>query len=397
MADPTPTDRPFAARAQELLDQLTPAERLALLHQHAAPVPRVGLGPFRTGTEGLHGVAWLGTATTFPQPVGLAATWDADLLERVGTVVGTEVRAKHAADPTVSLNVWAPVVNPLRHPRWGRNEEGFSRGPAPHRVPRHRVRPGPARRPPDLLAHGPDAEAPRRLRERDRPQRHQRAAVAPGAARVRAAGVPRPDRGRRGGRRDAVVQPGQRPPEPRRPRAPRRGPRVDAGVAVRRLGRRRTHQPGGRRALLRRPRRGRRRRGPGRRGLVHRPRRRPDPDDRAPDRRPGARAARPGGRRPRRAAPARAAPGDRRAGPRPRPVGVRHRRRPRPARQPRAGPRGGDACGRRPGERRRAAPATRLPRGRRRTPRRPGPHRLVLGHAALHGLDRRGARPGATW
>ncbi|GEK22559.1 glycoside hydrolase family 3 protein [Cellulomonas xylanilytica] len=129
MADHPHPARPFAARAQELLDQLTPAERLALLHQHAAPVTRVGLGPFRTGTEGLHGVAWLGTATTFPQPVGLAATWDADLLERVGAVVGTEVRAKHAADPTVSLNVWAPVVNPLRHPRWGRNEEGYSEDP----------------------------------------------------------------------------------------------------------------------------------------------------------------------------------------------------------------------------------------------------------------------------
>ncbi|WP_315097804.1 glycoside hydrolase family 3 C-terminal domain-containing protein [uncultured Cellulomonas sp.] len=129
MADPTSPARPFAARAQALLDQLTPAERVALLHQHAGPVPRVGLGPFRTGTEGLHGVAWLGTATTFPQPVGLAASWDADLLERVGAVVGTEVRAKHAADPTVSLNVWAPVVNPLRHPRWGRNEEGFSEDP----------------------------------------------------------------------------------------------------------------------------------------------------------------------------------------------------------------------------------------------------------------------------
>ncbi|WP_421740475.1 glycoside hydrolase family 3 C-terminal domain-containing protein [Cellulomonas sp.] len=129
MPEPTPPTRPFAARAQQLLDQLTPAERLALLHQHAAPVPRVGLGAFRTGTEGLHGVAWLGTATMFPQPVGLAATWDAELLERVGAVVGTEVRAKHAADPTVSLNVWAPVVNPLRHPRWGRNEEGFSEDP----------------------------------------------------------------------------------------------------------------------------------------------------------------------------------------------------------------------------------------------------------------------------
>ena len=129
MTQHAPPTRPFAARARQLLDRLAPAERLALLHQHAGAVPRVGLGPFRTGTEALHGVAWLGTATTFPQPVGLAATWDAELLARVGAVVGTEVRAKHAADGSVSLNVWAPVVNPLRHPRWGRNEEGFSEDP----------------------------------------------------------------------------------------------------------------------------------------------------------------------------------------------------------------------------------------------------------------------------
>ncbi|HEY5981589.1 MAG TPA: glycoside hydrolase family 3 C-terminal domain-containing protein [Microlunatus sp.] len=108
---------------------LSLAEKLALLHQHAPALPRLGLSAFSTGAEGLHGVAWLGVATTFPQAVGLGATWDCDLLERIGTVVSTELRARHAADPSVSLNVWAPVVNPLRHPRWGRNEEGFAEDP----------------------------------------------------------------------------------------------------------------------------------------------------------------------------------------------------------------------------------------------------------------------------
>lgn len=122
-------DLPVEDRARALLAALTRAEKVALLHQHAPAVERLGLGAFRTGAEVLHGVAWLGRATCFPQPVGLAATWDADLVERVGAVVGTELRAKHAADPSVSLNVWAPVVNPLRHPAWGRNEEGWSSDP----------------------------------------------------------------------------------------------------------------------------------------------------------------------------------------------------------------------------------------------------------------------------
>ncbi|PRZ04848.1 beta-glucosidase [Isoptericola sp. CG 20/1183] len=121
--DPT---LPLHDRARDLLGRLDPGERVAMLHQVSPGVERLGLAPFRTGTEGLHGVAWLGTATVFPQPVGLAATWDTELLRRVGDAVATEVRAKHAADPTISLNVWAPVVNPLRHPRWGRTEEGWS-------------------------------------------------------------------------------------------------------------------------------------------------------------------------------------------------------------------------------------------------------------------------------
>ncbi|AEE46915.1 glycoside hydrolase family 3 C-terminal domain-containing protein [Cellulomonas fimi] len=123
------TALPLAERARDLLGRLELAEKVAFLHQRVPAVPRLGLAEFRTGTEALHGVAWLGTATTFPQPVGLAATWDTELVREVGEAVGTEVRAKHAQDPTVSLNVWAPVVNPLRHPAWGRNEEGWSEDP----------------------------------------------------------------------------------------------------------------------------------------------------------------------------------------------------------------------------------------------------------------------------
>ncbi|MFE6971853.1 beta-glucosidase [Isoptericola sp. NPDC057653] len=120
---------PAPERARDLLSRLEPDERVAMLHQHAPAVERLGLAPFHTGCEALHGVAWLGRATVFPQPVGLAATWDTGLLRRVGEAVAAEVRAKHRADPSVSLNVWAPVVNTLRHPGWGRNEEGFSEDP----------------------------------------------------------------------------------------------------------------------------------------------------------------------------------------------------------------------------------------------------------------------------
>ena len=115
--------------AVDLVAQLTVDETIAFCHQHVPAVERLGLRPFVTGSEAAHGVAWLGTATVFPQPVGLAATWDVELIRRVGEAVGVELRAKHAEDPSISLNAWAPVVNPLRNPLWGRNEEGFSEDP----------------------------------------------------------------------------------------------------------------------------------------------------------------------------------------------------------------------------------------------------------------------------
>lgn len=122
-------DLSVAERARDLLERLDRDERIAMLHQAAPAVERLGIAAFHTGCEALHGVAWLGRATVFPQAVGLAATWDVDLIQAVGEVTSVEVRAKHAADPTVSLNVWAPVVNTLRHPGWGRNEEGYSEDP----------------------------------------------------------------------------------------------------------------------------------------------------------------------------------------------------------------------------------------------------------------------------
>ncbi|SDH83176.1 glycoside hydrolase family 3 protein [Nonomuraea jiangxiensis] len=121
---------PLSDRIGDLLRRLTLEEKVGLLHQYQAPVERLGVGAFRTGTEALHGLAWLGPATVFPQALGLASSWDADLVRRVGEATGDEVLAFHHKDPAgAGRNVWAPVVNPLRDPRWGRNEEGYSEDP----------------------------------------------------------------------------------------------------------------------------------------------------------------------------------------------------------------------------------------------------------------------------
>lgn len=126
------------ARVSDLLGRLTLEEKIAMLHQYQPAIPRLGVASFKTGTEALHGVAWTtdpdnggavvtAEGTVFPQAIGLGSTWDTDLLERVGTAVGREARAYHAQDPAAwGLNLWAPVVDPLRDPRAGRNEEGYS-------------------------------------------------------------------------------------------------------------------------------------------------------------------------------------------------------------------------------------------------------------------------------
>jgi beta-glucosidase len=119
----------FAERVEDLLGRLTPDEKISLLHQFAPAVERLGIAAFRTGQEALHGVAWMGPATVFPQAVGLGATWNTDLVRRVGDAVSREARAMRAKDDRVGLNVWSPTVNLLRHPLWGRNEEGYAEDP----------------------------------------------------------------------------------------------------------------------------------------------------------------------------------------------------------------------------------------------------------------------------
>ncbi|TDC32468.1 carbohydrate-binding protein [Kribbella albertanoniae] len=121
---------PLATRLGDLTGRLTLDEKVSLLHQYQPAIPRLGIASFKTGTEALHGVAWLGKATVFPQAVGLGSTWDPGLIKRVGAAVGDEARGFNKLDPAKNgLNLWAPVVNQLRDPRWGRNEEGYAEDP----------------------------------------------------------------------------------------------------------------------------------------------------------------------------------------------------------------------------------------------------------------------------
>ncbi|AXL91252.1 sugar hydrolase [Streptomyces sp. CB09001] len=133
MTAPTPPFRdpqlPFAKRVDDLMSRLTLDEKTAFLHQFGPAVERLGIAAFRTGQEALHGVAWMGPATVFPQAVGIGATWNEDLVRRIGEAVSKEARAMRARDDRVGLNVWSPTVNLLRHPLWGRNEEGYSEDP----------------------------------------------------------------------------------------------------------------------------------------------------------------------------------------------------------------------------------------------------------------------------
>ncbi|MET8049648.1 glycoside hydrolase family 3 C-terminal domain-containing protein [Streptosporangium sp. NPDC005286] len=132
---------PLSQRVDDLLGRLTQAEKISWLHQYQPAVDRLGIGLFKTGTEALHGVAWstdidnggsvvTAEGTVFPQAVGLASTWNPDLIKKVGAAVGDEARGYHAENPRLwGLQLWAPVVNLLRDPRWGRNEEGYSEDP----------------------------------------------------------------------------------------------------------------------------------------------------------------------------------------------------------------------------------------------------------------------------
>ncbi len=125
--DPT---LPLGTRVSDLMARLTYDEKVTFFHQWIPAIPRLGIQSFRTGTEALHGIAWLGAATVFPQATGFGCTWDRDLIKQIGSAVGDEARGFYQLDPVKNgLSLWAPVVDLERDPRAGRFEEGYGEDP----------------------------------------------------------------------------------------------------------------------------------------------------------------------------------------------------------------------------------------------------------------------------
>jgi beta-glucosidase len=126
-----------AARAQALLARMTLDDKASLLQSTSPAIARLGIPAYNWWSEGLHGVARAGNATVFPQAIGLAATWNNALVERVADTVATEFRAKYletvhpdgGSDLYRGLTVWSPNVNIFRDPRWGRGQETYGEDP----------------------------------------------------------------------------------------------------------------------------------------------------------------------------------------------------------------------------------------------------------------------------
>lgn len=126
----------YRKRAEELVAQMTLEEKVEQTLYQAPAIERLGVKKYNWWNEALHGVARAGTATVFPQAIGLAATFDEDLLEEIGEAVSTEARAKfnmqqkgNDTDIYKGLTFWAPNVNIFRDPRWGRGHETFGEDP----------------------------------------------------------------------------------------------------------------------------------------------------------------------------------------------------------------------------------------------------------------------------
>lgn len=123
------------ARIDQLIQKMTVKERVSQLKDHAPAIPRLGIPAYNWWNEGLHGIARNGYATVFPQAIGLAATADAELMERVGEVVSTEARAKfnpHLQSDSAQyagVTIWSPNINIFRDPRWGRGQETYGEDP----------------------------------------------------------------------------------------------------------------------------------------------------------------------------------------------------------------------------------------------------------------------------
>ena len=127
---------PSEARVQALLDAMTVEEKMSQLLATSPGIERLGILPYDWWNEALHGVARTGRATVFPQTIGLAATFDDELLYRIATAISDEARAKFNIAQSIGnygryagLTFWSPNVNIFRDPRWGRGMETYGEDP----------------------------------------------------------------------------------------------------------------------------------------------------------------------------------------------------------------------------------------------------------------------------
>ena len=123
-------------RAQQLVARMTVSEKMTQLRYDSPAIERLGVPAYNWWNEALHGVARAGTATSFPQAIGMGATFDEALMKQVGDVIATEGRAKYNAyaamgdrDIYKGLTFWSPNVNIFRDPRWGRGQETYGEDP----------------------------------------------------------------------------------------------------------------------------------------------------------------------------------------------------------------------------------------------------------------------------
>ena len=138
----TNPDLPAERRAADLVSRMTLDEKVLQMQNSAPALPRLGIPAYDWWNEALHGVARAGQATVFPQAIGLAATWDTDLMHRVADVISTEARAKYNEairnndhSRYHGLTFWSPNINIFRDPRWGRGQETY--GEDPYLTSRH--------------------------------------------------------------------------------------------------------------------------------------------------------------------------------------------------------------------------------------------------------------------
>ena len=123
-------------RAERLTAQMTLEEKITQLRYDSPAIERLGIPAYNWWNEALHGVARAGTATSFPQAIGLAATFDENLIQKVAEAIADEGRAKYNAytqqgdrDIYKGLTFWSPNVNIFRDPRWGRGQETYGEDP----------------------------------------------------------------------------------------------------------------------------------------------------------------------------------------------------------------------------------------------------------------------------